>query len=174
MEISVTPEVLESVLGSEPLLDVKKEQFCKNVAAGFTHADAYQSAVDGSTRQNATNIASRWMRTNELVKQRVSFLNSDQPLVKLKVINLREKRDILAGMIEDESASVKERIAAMRLDAQLAGEFAPTQHHQLSLTASTTAEIGSAEFQKRLAAAGMINQKRQKDRTLIEQRTDTA
>ena len=218
MDIDVKAEVIEQKVlvkvGGKPLDNIKQEQFCRNVVAGMNHADAYQS-IHECTRSTAKSQASRWVKGNALIKARIRALSDDTPLIKLKAINLREKRDILAGIIDgigaqgrerelivtaltlmmeesiDDDAtleirnlrkkvekgeyishtSVKDVIAAMRLDAQLAGEFAPTEHHQLSLSVNAD-DPSSPEFQKRLAAAAQIIQKRRKSGKVLEERTE--
>ena len=98
------------------------------------------------------------MAKRDDVRARIEEIRGSSDLQLAAILTLNDKRAVLRAQVMDPSLSAKDIQGAIRLDAQLAGEFAPTEHHRLELKADLT--LDSVEYGKRLAAARQLRSRR--------------
>lgn len=128
------------------LNNVKWELFAKTVALGLSYSDAYRKVYNAKGK--AVSVSSSALMAKPSVRARVEELREDPAYVDYRVSSFALKRNKLYEVITGKDTPIKDLLNAIRLDAQLMGEFAPTEHRRLELSAS----IGGEEFTKRLAA----------------------
>lgn len=103
-------------------LNVRQERFCEFVAAGETQTGAYLKAGFTVSKAVARRNAARLL-TNADLKARIAELRKPQTINAL--LSRDRKREILAEIATDSTATRSDRIRAMEVDAKLAGHFEP-------------------------------------------------
>ena len=103
-------------------LNVRQERFCEFIAAGESQTDAYLKAGFKVSKADARKHAARLM-TKDDIKARIAELR--KPQTKKALLSRDRKREILAEIAIDSTATRSDRIRAMEVDAKLAGHFEP-------------------------------------------------
>lgn len=103
-------------------LNVRQERFCELIAAGEVPADAWINAGHKVSRNVAKSAANRSL-TNVDLRSRIAELR--KPQTKKALLSRDRKREILAEIAIDSTATRSDRIRAMEVDAKLAGHFEP-------------------------------------------------
>jgi len=103
-------------------LNTRQERFCEFIAAGEKQTDAYVKAGFKVPKSVARRNAAR-LRTKADIKNRVAELRAPQTAAAL--LTRDRKRELLARIAEDTTATRSDRIRAIEVDAKLAGHFEP-------------------------------------------------
>jgi hypothetical protein len=118
------------------LKNPKHERFARLICQGLTHVDAYRKCYPDQT-PSSINSGSVKLWADLDVKARVAEIND--MVASEYAMSLGERRDILRRMQlgqiptkvirkhDGKVEGVYDRLAAMQLDAKLAGDFAPEQ-----------------------------------------------
>jgi hypothetical protein len=100
---------------AEPLPNARHERFARELAKGCSQDAAFVAA---GYRRNDGNAAR--LNGNERVKARVAWFLAQT--AGETVLSLKEKREFLAGVVRLNKDKTQDKLAAIRLDNDLAGE----------------------------------------------------
>ena len=102
-------------MSASPLQNVRHERFAQVLAGGKSFSEAYRLAGFKDDRRHASRLG-----TNGDVSARVAWFKTQAAAG--TVLDLAERRAILAGIARDGAARAADRIAAIRADNDLAGD----------------------------------------------------
>lgn len=142
------------------LRNPKYERFAQLVALGVKLADAYRDAGFEAVRAKTRRSGGGRLMGRPLIRARVSELQARA--ADNVVLTLKGKRELLAEFALNPRSDLRSRLEAIRLDSQLAGEFAAEKHaHLFAQVPGSGQVIDQAELARRTHAARLIRQRRQ-------------
>lgn len=131
-----------------PLQNKLHERFAWLVAEGDTQTDAYKKLMP---HVNAPHVLGHKVYHRPEVKSRIAEIR--QEVATRSVLSISRKREILRQMTEGQFptkvirnkrgdiVAIFDRLAAMQMDAKLAGEFAPERHEIVASNLKLTFKI---------------------------------
>lgn len=137
----------EPEIKGKDLLTHQEITFCDCIVAGMSRRDAYKKAYPGRAHWSTTTLDPEISklynnpRTTQLLAQKQDEYD------KIHFMSKEYKRAELKSVWEDTNNSLKDRLNALKLDAQLSGHLAPTKVEQtgnMNLNHSVAPEISTA------------------------------
>ena len=133
--------------GSKPLRNLNHERFAALVVEGKPDSIAYMESYQCSKKSAEDNA---WkLRRDEGIERRVVYLQKQ--VTSAKILTLIERREKLATIVRHkvdvEDITIGDQLAAIKLDAEMAGELTPGGSEKtpmrLRLIASTSGDAAS-------------------------------
>jgi hypothetical protein len=131
-----------------PLQNKLHERFAWLIAEGETQTEAYKKLMP---HVNAPHVLGHKVYHRPEVKSRIAEIREE--VATRSVMNISRKREILRQMVEGQFptkvirnkaggiVAIFDRLAAMQMDAKLAGEFAPERHEIVASSLKLTFKI---------------------------------
>ena len=131
-----------------PLQNKLHEKFAWLIAEGDTQTDAYKKLMP---HVNAPHVLGHKVYHRPEVKSRIAEIREE--VATRSVLTISRKREILRQMVEGQFptkvirnkrgdiVAIFDRLAAMQMDAKLAGEFAPERHEIVANNLKLTFKI---------------------------------
>lgn len=117
----------EPLIDKETLLTAEELKFCELVAGGHTRREAYKQAYPRRAHWSNTTLdpAASKLYNEPRILQVIA--HKTEEFAKIHFMSKEYKRAELKSVWEDTNNSLKDRLAALKLDAALAGDLAPTK-----------------------------------------------
>jgi hypothetical protein len=159
-----------------PLQNKLHERFSWLVAEGESHTEAYRKLMPHA---GAPHVLGHKVYHRPEVKSRIAEIAEE--VATRSVMTISRKREVLRQMVEGQFptkvirnkaggiVAIFDRLAAMQMDAKLAGEFAPERHELVASNLKLTFKIQSRNTQpKEIIDAEIIENDNYSKPTLTE------